>query len=38
MRKFDVRWWVTEELIQWRYMVECGDYFNNFFLFPYHIL
>ena len=35
MRKFDARWWVISDLIQWRYMVECGQYNDPFFLFPY---
>jgi len=29
------RWFVTARLIQWRYMVECGDYFGPFFMFPF---
>ncbi len=29
------RWFLTPELIQWRYMVECGDYAGPFFSFPY---
>lgn len=35
MRKFSARWWVTPDLIQWRYMVECGDYFYPFWRFPF---
>lgn len=35
MRKFSCRWWVTPELLQWRYMVECGQYAGPLFLFPW---
>lgn len=35
MRKFNSRWWVTPRLIQWRYMVECGDYSGAFAWFPH---
>ena len=29
------RWFQTPELIQWRYMTECGQVSAPFFLFPY---
>ena len=35
MRKFSARWWVTPDLIQWRYMQACGDYSGGFAMFPY---
>jgi hypothetical protein len=28
------RWFVTPELVQWRYMTACGDYAGPFFNFP----
>lgn len=28
------RWFLTPKLIQWRYMVACGDYAGPFFSFP----
>ncbi len=28
------RWFITPELTQWRYMCECGDYYEPFFHWP----
>ncbi len=34
MRKFNVRWWVTPDLLQWKMMQAAGDYCGPFYQFP----
>ncbi len=34
MRKFNARWWSGPDLVQWRYMAECGEYPAPFFWWP----
>ena len=35
MRKFSARWWVSEQLIQWRLLQACGEYSGGFAMFPH---
>ncbi len=34
MRKFSARWWSGDDLLQWRFMTECGQYEEPFFWWP----
>ena len=34
MRKFCARWWVGDDLRQWRMMSESGNFDAPFFLYP----